>query len=86
MRANSTEEGRCVLSTQSGLTLRDAVDSSLSGSSVHETFQARILEWVVIPFSRDLPNPGIEPRSRTLQADSLPAEPQGKPRRALSLD
>ena len=51
MRANSTEEGRCVLSTQSGLTLRNPVDSSLSGSSVHEIFQARILEWVVIPFS-----------------------------------
>ena len=32
-------------------------------------------------FSRpgDLPNPGIEPRSPELQADSLPAEPQGKP-------
>ena len=29
---------------------------------------------------RDLPNPGIEPRSPTLQADSLPAEPQGKPK------
>ena len=28
---------------------------------------------------RDLPNPGIKPRSPTLQADSLPAEPQGKP-------
>ena len=27
-----------------------------------------------------LPNPGIEPRSSTLQADSLPAEPQGKPK------
>ena len=27
---------------------------------------------------RDLPNPGIEPRSPALQADSLPAEPQGK--------
>ena len=27
----------------------------------------------------DLPNPGIEPRSPSLQADSLPAEPQGKP-------
>ena len=53
--------------------------------------QARILEWV--PFSRrrsllqetfpspgDLPNPGIEPRSPKLQADSLPAEPQGKPK------
>ena len=26
----------------------------------------------------DLPNPGIEPRSPTLQVDSLPAEPQGK--------
>ena len=28
----------------------------------------------------DLPNPGIEPRSPTLQADSLPDEPQGKPK------
>ena len=26
------------------------------------------------------PNPGIEPRSPALQADSLPAEPQGKPK------
>ena len=26
-----------------------------------------------------LPNPGIKPRSPALQADSLPAEPQGKP-------
>ena len=30
-------------------------------------------------FPGDLPNPGIEPRSPTLQADSLPAESQGKP-------
>ena len=29
---------------------------------------------------RDLPNPGIKPRSPTLQADSLPAEPPGKPK------
>ena len=28
----------------------------------------------------NLPYPGIEPRSSTLQADSLPAEPQGKPK------
>ena len=27
----------------------------------------------------DLPSPGIEPRSPALQADSLPAEPPGKP-------
>ena len=35
---------------------------------------ARILEWIAVPFSRDLPNPGIEPGSPALQADSLPAE------------
>ena len=40
--------------------------------------QARILEWVPCPPPGDLPNPGIEPRSPALHADSLPAEPQGK--------
>ena len=29
---------------------------------------------------RDLPNPGIKPRSPALQADSLPSEPLGKPK------
>ena len=49
--------------------------------TVHGILQARILVWVAFPFSGDLPNPGIEPRSPTLQAaDSLPAEPQGKPK------
>ena len=28
----------------------------------------------------DLPNPGMEPRSPTLQADSLPSEPPGEPK------
>ena len=55
------------------------VDCSLPGSSVHGILQARILEWVAISFSRDLPNPGIEPRSLALQADALPSEPPGKP-------
>ena len=32
------------------------------------------------PSPADLPNPGIKPRSPTLQADSSPAEPQGKPK------
>ena len=41
--------------------------------------QARILEWVTHPSPGDLPNPGIKPRSLTLQADSLPIEPPGKP-------
>ena len=37
---------------------------------------------ITIPFLSpgDLPNPGMEPRSLTLQADSLPSEPQGKPK------
>ena len=42
-------------------------------------FQARILEWVAIPSSGDLPNPGIKPKSPALQADSLPSEVPGKP-------
>ena len=49
------------------------------GYTVHGILRARILEWVAFPFSRDLPNPSTEPRSPTMQADSLPAEPQGKP-------
>ena len=48
--------------------------------TVHGILQARILEWVAFPFSRDVPHPGIEPRSPALQADSLPAEPHGKPK------
>ena len=124
------------------------MDCSLPGSFVHRIFQARVLEWGAIAFSRlhirylanvksicemwvikvktwlhfvnlaiinfkvkvtqscltlcephglyspwtcsgqntgvgslplgDLPNPGIEAVSLTLQVDSLPAEPQGK--------
>ena len=42
--------------------------------------QASMLEWVAIPSSRDLPNPGIEPRSPALQVDSLVTEPSGKPK------
>ena len=37
--------------------------------------------WSGLPYPPpgDLPNPGIEPRSLTLQVDSLPSEPPGKP-------
>ena len=97
---------------QSCPTLSDPVDNT-----VHGILQARILEWIAVPFSRGSPKPGIEPRSLhcrqilyqlshqgsprileweailspadlpdpgnktgspTLQADSLPAQPQGK--------
>ena len=42
----------CVLSLQLCLTLCDPVDCSLPGFSVREILQARILEWVAMPFSR----------------------------------
>ena len=61
------------------LTLCNPMDCSLPGSSIHGIFQARILEWVAISSPGDLPNPGIEPRSPSLQADTLPSEPPGKP-------
>ena len=57
---------------QSYPTLCDPIDSSPPGSPIPGSLQARTLEWVVIPYSRDLPNPGMEPGSPTLQADSLP--------------
>ena len=55
------------LVTQSCLTLCDPVACSQPGTSVHGILQARTLEWVVIPSSGDLPNPGIKPKSPTLQ-------------------
>ena len=43
--------------TQSCPTLRDPMDCSLPDSSVHGIFQARILEWVTISFSRGSSRP-----------------------------
>ena len=37
--------------TQSCLTLRDPLDCSPPGSSIHAIFQARVLEWGAIAFS-----------------------------------
>ena len=51
------------------------------GASAHGILQARILEWVAVPFSRDLPDPAIEPGSPALQADSLAAGLPRKPSR-----
>ena len=70
-----------VLVTQSCLTLCDLMDCSPPGTSAHGILQAQILEWVAIPFSGDLPDARIEPRSPSLKADSLPSEPPGKPAR-----
>ena len=69
----------CTKSLQLCPTLCDPVDCSPLGASVHGILQARILEWIAMPSSRDLSNPGIEPRAPALQVDSLPSEPPGKP-------
>ena len=68
-------------SLQSCPTLCNPVDCSPSGCSVHGIFQARILEWVAISFSRG----SSRPRDQTCiscllpwQAGSLPLAPPGK--------
>ena len=52
----------CVLISQSCPTLCDPMDCGLPGFSVHGILQARILEWVAIPFSRGT----SQPRDQTL--------------------
>ena len=60
--------------------------SVVSNSATPRTIQSiefsRPEHWSGQPFPSpgDLPNPGIEPKSPGLQSDSLPAEPQGKPK------
>ena len=68
-----------VLVAQACLTLSDPKDCSLPGFSVHGTSQIRILEWVAVSSARGSFDPEIEPGSPTLQADSSPSEPPGKP-------
>ena len=63
--------------TQSCPTLRDPMDCSLPGPSIHGIFQARVLKWVAIAFSE----PSAEflaiiimpPRSMVLIQDGAPA-------------
>ena len=64
-----------MLVAQSSPTLCDPMDCSLSGSSVHGIFHARVLEWVAISFSRG----SSRPRDRTwvsrIVGRHLPSEP-----------
>ena len=70
----------CVLVAQLCLTLCNPMNCSPPGFSVHGILQARILEWIAIPFPEDLPDPGIEPWSAASQVDSLPFELQESPK------
>ena len=67
----------CVCSvTRSCLTLCDPMDYSPLGSSVHGIFQARILEWVAIPFFRG----SFWPKDRTQVSCRNHLGPKGKSR------
>ena len=61
---------------------RSVVSDSVTPRTIQfmEYFRAEYWSGSPFPSPGDLPNPGIEPRSPTLQADSLLAEPPGKPR------
>ena len=62
------------------------MDCRLPGSSVHGILQARILEWVAMPSSGDLPDPGIElefPPSPALAGRFFTVEPPGKPQQMV---
>ena len=65
--------------TQSCLTLCDSMDSSLHQAPPSMGF-SRQEYWSMLPFPSpgNLPDLEIEPRSPTLETDTLPSEPQGK--------
>ena len=52
----------CSLVAKSCLTPCDPMDCSPPGSSVYGLFQARILEWIVISFSRGSSRPRVQTR------------------------
>jgi len=68
---------------QSCPTLCNPVDCSPPGSSVRGVSQTRLLEWVAMPFSRDLPDPGIKPASPALAGGFSTTEPPGRPERGF---
>ena len=72
---------RVCLVTQSCPTCCDLMDCNPPDSSFHGVFQARILEWVAVYCSRDLPDSGIKPlspASPALAGRFFTIEPPGK--------
>ena len=65
-------------SLQSSPTLRDSTDCNLPGSSVHEIFPAKILEWVAISSSRGSSWPRYQTLISCLTGEFCTTEPPGK--------
>ena len=74
-----------VLATQLHLALYNSMYCILLSSSVQGILQTEYWSELPFPLPGDLPDPGIEPRSFALQADSLLSEPQGNPHRFLNI-
>ena len=68
-----------VLVTQSCLTLCDSMDCSPQGPLSMEFSRQEYWSGLPFPSPGDLSDSGIESSVPTLQADSLPSEPPGKP-------
>ena len=71
---------------QSCLTLCNSVDCSLPASSIHRILQARILEWVAISFSRDLPDQGSNLGLQHYRQTLYRLSHQGSPTDMLNAD
>ena len=61
----------CAKVIQLHLTLCDPIDCSPPGSSLHRILQTRYWNGLPFPSPRNLPDPGIEPRSPALKADAF---------------
>ena len=60
-------------------TLWNPMNYSLQGSPVHGILQARILEWITIPFSRGSSRTRDQTLVSCITGRFLPSEPPGKP-------
>ena len=69
-----------VLAAQSCPTLCDPMDYSCQALLSMEFSRQEYWSELPFPSPGDLPHPGNEPRYPTLQADTLPSEPPGKPK------
>ena len=81
-KSSAVSSSSCKSANQLCLTLGDPMDCSSPDSSVHGILQARILEWVAMSSSGDLPDPGVRlvsPVTLPLQADSLLLSYRGSP-------
>ena len=84
-KMQSVQNCTVVLVTQSCLTLCDPTDGPHQAPLSTEFSRQGYWSGLPFPSPGDLPDPGIEPGSPALQADSLPSEPLGKPKIALAL-